>query len=80
MRSGFAHGPASGTTTTAKEGGVVQLVTPIRMTTSNSVDSIGIIATLRVVLVPEPGTGLLLGAGVIALALVGRRRARRGPD
>jgi hypothetical protein len=81
VRSGFAHGPASGTTTTAKEGGVLQLVTPIRIRAPNlGLDPMSIIGTLRIVLVPEPGTGLLLGAGVIALALVGRRRARRGPD
>ncbi len=79
VRSGFAHGPASGTTTTAKEGGVVQLVTPIRMTISSSVVPIGIIATLRIVLVPEPGTGLLFGTGMIVLAAMGRRRVRRGP-
>jgi hypothetical protein len=79
VRSGFAHGPASGTTTTAKEGGVVQLVTPVRVTTSLDFD-LDFIGILRVVLVPEPGTGLLLGAGVIALAAMGRRRARRGPD
>ncbi len=75
VRSGFAHGPASGTTTTAKEGGVVQLVTPIQVTTTlgSGIDFIGI---LRIVLVPEPGTGLLVGAGVIALAVMGRRKRR----
>ena len=78
VRSGFAHGPASATTTTAKEGGVVQLVTPIRMTSGFTVAPIGIIATLRVVLVPEPGTALLLGTGVIALAWMGRRRQLHG--
>ena len=79
VRSGFAHGPASGTTTSAKEGGVVQLVTPIRIATADfaGLDPLGIIATLRVVLVPEPGTALLLGAGVIALARMGRRRSAR---
>jgi hypothetical protein len=81
VRSGFAHGPASGTTTTAKEGGVVQLVTPIRVTSDQPVGlGLGIIGTLRVVLVPEPGTGLLIGAGVIAFAAMGQRRVRRGPD
>ncbi len=75
VRSGFAHGPASGTTTTAKEGGVVQLVTPVRVTTTLG-SGIDFIASLRIVLVPEPGTGLLLGAGVIALALAGRRNRR----
>ena len=79
VRSGFAHGPVSGTTTTAKEGGVVQLVTPIQVTTTLGGVS-DIIGILRIVLVPEPGSGLLLGAGVIALAAMGRRRARRGRD
>jgi len=76
VRSGFAHGPVSGTTTTAKEGGVVQLVTPVRVTTTlgSGMDFIG---TLRIVLVPEPGTGLLFGAGVIALAAKVRRRLKR---
>jgi hypothetical protein len=75
VRSGFAHGPASGTTTTAKEGGVVQLVTPILVTTTLG-GGMELIGTLRVVLVPEPGTGLLLGAGVIALAAMAARRRR----
>ncbi len=78
VRSGFAHGPASGTTTTAKEGGVVQLVTPIQVTTTLA-SGINFIGILRVVLVPEPGTALLFGAGVIALAHLGRSQARRGP-
>ncbi len=80
VRSGFAHGPASATTTTAKEGGVVQLVTAIRITAPNvGLDPMSIIATLRIVLVPEPGTALLFGTGMIVLAAMGRRRVRRGP-
>ncbi len=57
-------------------GSVVQLVTPIRVGTTFIGFSADLIGTLRIVLVPEPGTGLLLGAGVIALALVVRRLSR----
>ena len=57
------------------EGGVVQLVTAIRVTPTLGLD-LGLIATLRIVLVPEPGTGLLFGTGVIALAVMGRRKRR----
>ncbi len=73
-RSGFAHGPASGTTSTARRGGVVQLVTPIQIaTTLPGMERIGFIAQLTLVFIPEPGTALLLGAGLAALA-VGRRK------
>jgi hypothetical protein len=78
-RSGFAHGPASGTTSTARRGGVVQLVTPIQIaTTLGTFERLGMIAQLTLVFVPEPGTALLLGAGVAVLALHGRGRRRRG--
>ena len=76
-RSGFAHGPASGTTSTARRGGVVQLVTPLQIATSiGGVERIGFIAQLTLVFVPEPGTALLLGAGITVLAL--QSRGRRG--
>ena len=46
-RSGFAHGPASGTTSTARRGGAVQLVTPIQIVTSIAgLERIGFIARL----------------------------------
>jgi hypothetical protein len=79
VRSGFAHGPASGTTSTANLGGVVQLVTPIEArTTLGTGTRWGFFGVLTVTLVPEPSTALLLGAGVAGLALMGReRRARR---
>ncbi len=75
-RSGFAHGPASGTTSTARRGGVVQLVTPIQIATSiGGLERVGFIAQLTLLFVPEPGTALLLGAGLAALAVGRRRRA-----
>jgi hypothetical protein len=72
-RRGFAHGPASGSSSTGRVGGVVQLVTPIQVT-STLLGQTGFIASLRWVLVPEPGTASLLGAGAAALAWLGRRR------
>ena len=53
----------------------MRFFTPVRVTTTlgSGMDFIG---TLRIVLVPEPGTGLLVGAGVIALAAMGRRKRR----
>ncbi len=74
-RMGFAHGPASGSTSTARPDGVVQLVTPIQVeTTLPGLERIGFIASLRLVLVPEPGTASMLGAGVAAMAWLARRR------
>ena len=74
-RMGFAHGPASGSASTGRPDGVVQLVTPIQID-SNLMGRIGIIASLRLVLVPEPGTASMLGAGVAAMAWLARRRLR----
>jgi uncharacterized membrane protein len=58
---------------------VVQLVTPIHIATSLSpgVERVGFIAQLTLVFVPEPGTALLLGAGIAVLALQSRGRRRR---
>jgi hypothetical protein len=38
-------------------------------------DSAGVTSVFNIVAIPEPVTGALLGAGVLALALAGRRRA-----
>ena len=76
---GWAHAPASTTTSTAQTSGVVQLVTPAQIQTNlplGSSDQMGgrIILLLR--FIPEPGLLLLLGSGVVGLAVLGRRRLR----
>jgi hypothetical protein len=76
---GFAHDPASGTTSTAQPSGVVQLVTPAQVQTNlplGTSKKLGIVATLRVHFIPEPGLLVLLASGVAGLLLLGRRRLR----
>jgi hypothetical protein len=75
---GFAHGPLSNTSSTAQDGGVVRLVTPVFVSTN-----IGASAVLPVFGIltltfgaPEPGQ-LALGSGAIAaLIAMGVRRRR----
>jgi hypothetical protein len=77
---GFAHGPASGTTSTAQPSGVLQVVTPAQVRTNLALGSnkkISVITNLIVHFVPEPGMLLLLGSGVVGLALLGRNRMRK---
>jgi hypothetical protein len=77
---GFAHGPASLTSSTATPSGVVQLVTPSQVTTNLPLGSNKLVAsgqTLFVHFIPEPGLLLLLGSGVAGLALLGQRRLRK---
>jgi hypothetical protein len=81
---GFAHGPASFTSSTALSGGVLQLVT------ASQVIAVGIpgspipegepsgrINTLRLEFIPEPGLLLLLGSGAAGMALLGRKRLKK---
>jgi len=78
-RMGFAHGPASGSTSTAQPGGVVQLVTPSQVRTNLAVGSdrkIAVLGELLVRFVPEPGLLVLLASGVAGLLLLGRSRMR----
>jgi hypothetical protein len=79
-RAGFAHGPASLTSTAALPGGVVQLVT------ANQVEAVGIpghddisgqIVLHRLHFIPEPGLLLLLSSGAAGVALLGARKLRR---
>jgi hypothetical protein len=80
QRSGFAHGPASNSSTTLRNSGVIQLITPAQ------VDILGVPAnnlkltlfsTLTIHFVPEPGLLLLIGSGVVGLGLLGRSRLRK---
>jgi hypothetical protein len=77
---GFAHGPLSGTTSTANVSGVVQIVTPNQVRTNLPAGSnlkVSAAVTSIVRFVPEPGLLLLLGSGVTGLALLGRSRLRK---
>jgi hypothetical protein len=73
-RMGFAHGPESLASSTAQTSGVVQLVTPIFISTNLGASSVlpGF-ATLTLHFVPEPGTLALLAAGILAFAWRGAR-------
>ena len=74
-RFGFAHGPASFTSSTNSISGVVQLVTPIVLqTTIPGMDRVASFGRLTLHHTPEPGTFLLFGTGVVALCIGGRRR------
>jgi len=77
--SGFVHGPASGTSSTAQGSGVIQLVTPV--VSVNNLDPpsnfLAVFGILRLHFVPEPGMLLLIGSGVAGLVVIGRNRMRR---
>ena len=78
-RMGFAHGPASATTSTAQPSGVLQIVTPSQIRTNLSLGSNVKLSTLTELLIhfiPEPGLLLLLGSGVVGLAVLGRSRMK----
>ncbi len=71
---GFAHGPASGTTSTLNPSGTMRLVTPIFISTNIGASAVvPAFGFLTLHFVPEPGTALLLGAGIAALIAGGRR-------
>ena len=77
-RAGFAHGPASNTSSTALLSGVIQLVTPMVASTNFAPPNsrIPIFGVLRLHFVPEPGSALLVGGGLALLGIGGRKRRR----
>jgi hypothetical protein len=79
LPGGFAHGPASLTSSTAQPSGVVQLVTASKVFTSltGAYPEFPLTGVLTLHFVPEPGTLMLLGSVGVALAVLGRRRGGR---
>jgi hypothetical protein len=76
---GWAHAPASTTTSTAQPSGVVQLVTPGQIVSNiplGSNDKLGGMVVMVIHFIPEPGLFLLLGSGVVGLGVLGWRRRR----
>ncbi len=80
MATGYVHGPSSNTSTAAKIGGSIQLIAPSQVFTmgvpGGYSDTQALFTRLTLNFVPEPGLSLLLGPGVVSLALLGRRRMR----
>lgn len=73
---GFARGPGSGTTSTLNASGAVRLVTPIFISTNIGASPVvPAFGFLTLHFVPEPGTALLVGLGIIGMVGAGRRHS-----
>ena len=71
--AGFAHGPASGTSSTQDVGGVVQLVAPtLVLSNLSGLQAFPIYSVLTLHFVPEPGTLALFGMGIAGVGIAGR--------
>jgi hypothetical protein len=81
MATGYVRGPLSNTSTAAKVGGSIQLIAPSQVFTQGvpggHSNTQALFTRMTLNFVPEPGLLLLLGPGVVALAVLGRRRMRR---
>ncbi len=78
--TGFVHGPASLTSSTALPSGVIKYVTPLQVSTnltSGTSEVLSLLGQTKIHFVPEPGMLLLLGSGVVGLAWLGWNRSRR---
>jgi hypothetical protein len=72
---GFARGPGSGTSSTLQPSGSIRLVTPIYISTNIGASAVvPAFGVLTLHFVPEPGTLLLVGGGLLALLGAGSRR------
>jgi len=78
MATGHVRGPLSNPSTAAKAGGSIQLIAPTQVFTEGVPggysDRQALFTRLTLNFVPEPGLSLLLGTGVVGLALLGRSR------
>jgi hypothetical protein len=80
-RRGWRHGPGSlSSSTTAQTSGVINKVQAATVKTAGitgNSQNVSLFIDLRLHFIPEPGLLLLLGSGVVGLAVLGRSRLKR---
>jgi len=74
--TGWLHGPSSFSTSVARVGGALQLVTPVEIRADTGLYLPGF-SKLTIVFTPEPSHPVLLGSGLLALVGLGNLHARR---